>query len=185
MQASDPTQPLPPYKESLERSPLRIFRERAGHSIESAAAFAKIHWQAWYMTECAVYAALPPAVLKAVDKMGGNTETLKRDYRQFQKEQRELFGIQYRDTFEYFNLPEFKFSQNPFRDWRTKLVDLSRQALAKRLCVQPAVLYKVEHGKSASLPEQVKEALEEAGCPVGVIEELDVRVAEHYYGKGA
>lgn len=98
------------------------------------------------------------------------------EYHVYQKEKREAFG-------ESYGLPIFELGPpddtNPFVDFR-EVLDLSRMGFAKRFCVHPGLLYRVENGISQSLPEQLADALRDAGVKPWVLSELDFRIREQH-----
>lgn len=168
----------------LRDNPIRLARNLRGQSIEKAAADAGVHWQAWYLTECGVYNEIPPTILDHLSSLGEDATLVTQHYHEFVSQQRAAFSAKHKKHFTLEGLGVPTRTQSPVEHFRRTL-GLSRLGFCKSLCVQPGVLYRVEHGKSRSLPQQVRDALREVGMADSLIEELDTRTEEYYYEQRA
>lgn len=141
--------------------------------MAQAAQQAGCHLQAFFLQEQGVYHDVLPAIAVWAQEQGLNLPEMQREYHEFQKEKRvqngELYGISIIEL----GPPE----GNPFVELRNQL-RLSRMGFAKRFCVHPGLLYRVEQGISRSLPIQLREALLQAGCSQSVLDELAFRMEE-------
>lgn len=154
---------------NLQNNPVRRARLKMGLSLTAIAEAAKINYQTWYSTECGCYADIPPGILGFLEAEGFNVLHLETEYHDFVSETRDEFYLTHLDALNKFTLSG---EAHPVEEFRTAL-GLSRAALAKQLCVQPAVLYKVESGDSKGLPRQLRDALLEAGVSEVLIGELE------------
>ena len=161
----------------LSASPVRLARKRLGLSLQKLSDSLGVQYQLVYLTECGCYTEIPPVILVFLAKEGFSVGKLEEDYNKFVQKQRRAFGETYfpRD----FELPDPAASQNPLTLLRKKL-DLNKAAFAKGLCIQPAVLYKIETGQQRTLALQIKVALVEAGLPWVEMKELESRYEEYY-----
>lgn len=162
-------------KQQLYSSPVRVARNRLAKTIDEAADAAGVHWQAWYLTECGVYNDVPPSINSYLRKNDVAIDGA--DYTKWRRSRQREFGE--RHSLATIGLPEPSSRICPFLSFR-EWIGISRLELAKSLCVQPAVLYKLETGQSRHLPQQLAEALEVAGLPVELIDELNDRTEEFY-----
>lgn len=168
---------------NLADSPVRIARLDAGYTIEGAAKRADVSWHAWYNTECGMYAGIPPSIMETLVTWSFDRDDLQAQYKAHQTRKRQNFGrIHWYLTVK--ELPAPSKAIQPFRQFREKCLRVSRSRVAKALCVQVAVLYKLETGKNRSMPQQLREAMLEAGFVPTLIDELDDRCIEHYEGLG-
>ncbi len=169
-------------KRTLAQNPIRAARVELGYKLNKFAELCGVHEQALYLNECGVYIDILPAVLEVFVKHGYLQVTLRTEYREFQKERRAEFALEY--NFQDPNIiGPIMLSKAPIVTFRTNL-GLSRQAFAKRLLVQPAILYKLEHGQARHLPQQLVDALEEAGMSSDIIDELNERTEDFYFRHG-
>jgi hypothetical protein len=163
----------------LQENPVRVARTLLHRTLVQAASGAGIHWQVWYLTECGCYETIPKKIKNFLNKHDTETRIniteLESNYRGYQLGNRKAFG----DTFKQYSLSAASLQENPFASFRAVL-GITRANCAKRLCVQPAILYKVETGRSRNLPESLLNALKDADLPVELIEELDTRLEEFY-----
>lgn len=159
---------------SLNDSPVRVARQKLARTIEEAAEEANVHWQAWYLTECGVYNDVPPAI---ADYLAAKGRPVDDDaYTWFRENQQRKFGNHY---FRNFKLPEPDLRVAPIKALRDE-IDVSRLHFAKSLCVQPALLYKLERAETRALPSQIRAALLTAGLTHEQVEELNERCIEFY-----
>lgn len=163
----------------LQDNPIRKYRKREGKTIDQIAKDASVNAQGWYLTECGVYADPLPAIVSYLIKRGHSGTDLYREYREYVQNRRSGFGERHNCDPAELWLPASSLKQPPTTSFRQAL-GFSRMAFAKELCVQPALLYKLERGQKAKLPQQLSEALAEAGFSERLIEELDERVREYY-----
>lgn len=160
---------MPETSLHLDNNPVRRARVRLDLSLYAVASAAKVNYQTWYLTECGCYKEIPPVVLAFLEAEGFNVLHLENEYTDYVSETRDDFALRFRPVFEQLELGDEKNSVVEFRE----TLGLSRAALGKQLCVQPAVLYKVESGHSKGLPQQLREALIEVGIPEDLLEELE------------
>lgn len=160
---------------NLTANPVRIARKRLGKTVKQIAKEADVHFQAWYLTECGCYNRVPPVILKYL--FGKNILISNDEYQKFRQDSQALFGARH---FNGCGLPAFSNTLPPIEAFRLHCGIESRAAFAKGLCVQVALLYKLEHGEVRHLPAQVFQALITAGLPVEEVEELDERTVEFY-----
>lgn len=159
----------------LSHNPIRLLRHRLGKTVQAAADEAGIHWQAWYMTECGCYNDVPPKI--SIYLKGKGYGFSDEDYQNFRLVQQRIFGEEY---LKRKGLPAPTLAVPPITEFRKYHGIRSRTSFAKGLCVQPALLYKLEHGMVKYLPDQLYQALLQAGLPVEEVEELDNRTTEYY-----
>ncbi len=95
------------------------------------------------------------------------------EYHQYQRDKRHDSGEEYGFAVYELGPP----TATPFASFR-EAIGLSRMGFAKHFCVHPGLLYRVEQGISKTLPEQLADALKEAGLAVGIIDELRYRIEE-------
>src|SRR2546423_931364 len=127
-------------KLQLQSNPVRLARVSLGLTLEAVSELASVHVQAWYLTECGCYTEIPPAISSYLQRKGIHLGELQADYTGFVVGTRTRFSR----AFGPFNsLPKVNCLESPVVTWRGTL-NLSRAALAKGACIQPAVLYKCE-----------------------------------------
>lgn len=157
---------------NLDNNPVRRARLKMGLSLTAAALAARVNYQTWYTTECGCYAAIPPGLLEFLENEGFNVLHLENEYEDFVAETRDEF---YAEFSPLYGSIEFTGLENPVTELR-QTFGLSRTAFAKQLCVQPAVLYKVESGTSKGLPQQLRAALVEVAIPEVILDKLEGEV---------
>lgn len=162
----------------LENNPIRRARKQLGMNMREFSEIVGVHYQAILQNESGTYESVLPAVLRFLVQQGYDGQELLREYVEFQHLCRTSFGET--QIWSYELLGSASLDRPPILNFREAL-DLSRQGLAKRLCVQPSVLYKLEKGQARRLPEQLEVALREAGMPAEMIDELNERTEEYYY----
>lgn len=146
-------------------------------TLVQCAAASGVHWQVWYLTECGCYEQIPKRIRQYLShRLAERYDDVEEKYRTYQRISRENARELLQANQE---LPQSSLTYQPFRAYR-ETIGVSRAYLAKILCVQPAILYKLESGRSRNLPESLTRALKEAGLPVEIIEELDARTEEYY-----
>lgn len=159
----------------LADNPVRRARKKIGKSVEQASKEAGIHWQTWYLTECGCYSAIPPAITGYFRRK--DLPVLNEDYQSFRLASQKEFGFQ---NLLNKGLPPFHSGIAPIQAFREHCGIDSRASFAKGLCIQVALMFKLEHGNVRFLPRQVYDALINAGLPVEDVEELNERTQEHY-----
>jgi hypothetical protein len=159
----------------LSRSSHPVIRARAeaGLTLAQASVEAGCHLQAFFLQEQGVYPHILPAIGEWIKLRGYYLPEAEREYREFQRQKRVASGEQFGVSILELGPPE----SNPVVGLRAQLL-LSRMGFAKRFCLHPGMLYRVETGISRSLPSQLCEGLIEAGFPAVVIRELEDRLAE-------
>lgn len=160
-------------------NPIYLARTERGQSVRKFAADAGVHYQAVYLSECGVYAAMLPVILDHLVSLGYNREEVKKQYRAYIKEKRATL----KDSKDWSVVKLPPSSQlHPFREFREYL-DFSRAAFGKTFCVQIAQLYRLENADLKSMPFQLEGALRDVGFTEELIVELNERIEESYYGK--
>lgn len=161
----------------LDANPVRVARRSMRKTIEQITKDANVNWQLWYLTECGCYDRIPPVISQYLADNG--YFLLEQDYFEFQTRQRRRFSERFHpDTINA--LPSAASEGCPLTVYRLSL-GVARLGLAKGLCVQPAVLWKVEKRHSKCLPAQLHQALLEFGMREENVNELDDRLEEWYY----
>lgn len=155
----------------LEHSPVRLARARLNLTLKGASRAAGINYQTWYLTECACYDRVPLTVLHYLENQGFSSVWLEQEYKRYQERCRTIFFLNYYELFDKVDFENLTGNTHPV-EWLRKSLGLSRQGFAKELCIQPAVLYKVESGRTKSIPQQLNEALIEVGLPETVLTQL-------------
>jgi DNA-binding XRE family transcriptional regulator len=156
-------------------NPITKARSRLGLSRVDLSRVTGVHVSALLHLERGCYSAILPTVLAYFMSEGFDVKDLQAEYRAYQNTQRIDAGIYY--DFEHLDLGQPNLKQHPMISLREQL-GYSRDAFAKTFCIHPAALQELERGDRVSLPEQVVEALEEAGLREEVIAELNFRVGE-------
>lgn len=164
---------MPRTKHSLSTNPIRQVREQLGLSLDDMSKAIGCHLQALYMNESGVYPSILPEILHWLVGRGYNRVELLLQYDEFVDKTRESF----RNKYYPYELPKPDALRCPLRLWRESL-GISRAGLAKGLCVQPSLLYRVEQGKAQSLPSQLRQALLYVGMTKEDVNELNYRTAE-------
>lgn len=171
---------MPRSRSDLAQSPLRLARKHLGLSISDFAQVCQVHEQALYLNECGCYSSVLPSVEAVLSGLGFDTETLEREYRNFQLGIRQDFGrVHNFSTLRVSELGRHRLDRSPVTVFRDRL-GVSQLGFAKSLCVQPAILYKCEKGRAAGVPEQLERALKDAQFPVELVHEIDERQKEFY-----
>lgn len=166
----------------LAENPIRIIRKELKRNQKQFADDCGIHVSGLYLIECGAYSHIFPNILSHIRNKGYDTKQVEKDYRLYIRHRREYE----RDTNTWANLSVEPLSllSNPFQAFRSK-VDSSRANFCKRLCIQPALVYRLEHGEFKSIPTSVSLALEDVGVPYLVREQLNEQIEEFYYAKAA
>lgn len=166
-----------PRRSDLADNPVRQARLRLSLTIKAISSRAQVQEQLWYLTECGCYSEIPPSVLSYLIEKEFSPNFLREGYNAFVSRKRRDFGEKY--LHDKFELPEPSPRVEPISALRTQL-GLTRTSFAKDLCIQPAILYKVENAKQRTLSQVIKNALLEAGLELELIRELDMRYGEYY-----
>lgn len=141
--------------------------------MAQASAEAGCHLQAFFLQEQSVYPHILPAIGDWLKLRGYYLPEAEREYREFQRQKRVASGEQYGVSILELGAPE----GNPMVELRNQL-GISRMGFAKRFCIHPGLLYRVEQGVSRSLSEQLTNALLEAGFREKDVRELRDRLEE-------
>lgn len=171
---------------SLSRNPIRKVRTQLGKTLEEFSTLCGVHLQALYLNEQGVYPHILPAVARFIEEeLELNVEEYQLDYLVFQRNKRAEFGALHDLTYyDVARLGEPDLSRHPVVLFRGSLQDdrsgkgISRMAFCKGLCIQPSLIYNLECGRAAHLGDQTVEALQQAGLPSTVIDELNTRSEE-------
>lgn len=150
-------------------------RKRLGKTVEKAAFEAGVNRQLWYLTECGCYSSIPPVIDYYLKQKDQPVDPL--DYLQFRLNTQKEFG---RKHLVGKGLPDQSLKIPPIEAFRLHCGVETRASFAKGLCIQVALMYKLEHGEAKHLPIQIYDALRIAGLPVDDLEELDERTVEYY-----
>jgi len=140
----------------------------------------KINLQTWYLTENGCYANVPPVILDYLEDQGFSAAWVESAYALFIAKSRAAFFLNYEVTInsiEYSHKTRKDSAEHPLRTLCDSL-GLSRQGLAKELCVQPSVLYKLESGKQKAVPNQLETALLEVGMTSDNLQVFQKKVSE-------
>ena len=133
-----------------------------------------MHLQAFFLQEQGVYPEILPAVQSWLVLHEYDIVVATSEYHEFQKGKRRDNGERLGLSIYELGAPE---GANQFVQFRTSL-GLSRMGFAKDFCVHPGLLYRLERGISKTLPQQVADALGDAGLSLWVIDELNYRIKE-------
>lgn len=161
-------------KSVLSRNPVHEVRTQAHLTLAQAAGEAGVHLQAFFLLEQGVYPDLLPAVELWLMRRELDLDRIRSEYHNYQTLKRVQSGEMY--AFPYITTwpPS---DENPFVEFRQQL-PLSRMGFAKGFCVHPGSLYRVELGIAKTLPDQLVQALLEAGLSRSVLGELKYRIGE-------
>lgn len=126
------------------------------------AEFAGVTRHAVLRTEQGVYSLPPPAILSVFSQRlpGTSIPYLEEEYRRWQSIARRRAGIQYPDVPLVFR----DSTGQQFLNWRLFSLGMtSRMEFCRVFCVHPAVVEKYEKGQQHQMPDQLEQALREAG----------------------
>jgi hypothetical protein len=134
--------------------------------------------QALYLNECGVYPSILPSILRRLTRYYGLDEKeLVAGYGDYVRFTRLEFGRKY-TLFDY--LPgDSDIRVSPVTKLRNDF-DLSKLGFAKGICTQPSGISRVEKRITSEFPQQLNEALTDAGLPVVMLHELQERQREFY-----
>lgn len=158
----------------MSQNPIRVIRKANGKTLEDFAGECHVHYQALFLNENGVYPHILPSIRKHLYYLGYLPLVLDADYRIYQREKRQTSGVQFCLGAVVLEAPS---PVHPVVAFRTNLV-LSRMAFCKRFCIQPSEMYELEQGKKHTFSEQFKQAMNEAGLPAIVLDELEYRCGE-------
>ncbi len=159
---------------SRRTSPIKAARSKAGLTLLQASKEAGVHLQAFFLQEQGVYPEILPAIQSWLALHEYDISVATEEYHEFQRAKRKDNGERLGLSVYELGPPE---GTNQFVQFRSAL-GLSRMGFAKDFCLHPGLLYRVEHGISKTLPQQVASALKDAGLPAWVIDELNYRIKE-------
>lgn len=156
---------------------MRVARRLLHRTIGAAAEEAGVHWQAWYLQECGCYERILPAIESFFDKKDAGGK-LQEEYREFVKSRR----LQFNQNYSARHLPKVNSNISPIELFRAQ-IGVNRTSFAKRICIQPAHLYRLERGLAKYLPEQVVDAFQEIGFTLEDIDEFNERQEDFYLSR--
>ncbi len=167
-----------PRQSVVTTNPIRILRLQQNKSLDLFSRECHVHLQALYLNECGVYPTILPAIMERLTRFYGlDRNRLAEEYGDFVKSTREEFGQQH-SLLSY--LPgDSDIRVSPITKLRNDF-DLSKLGFAKGICTQPTGISRVEKRITSEFPQQLNEALLEAGLPVGMLAELQERQREYY-----
>ena len=164
------------HKATLAGNPVRKCRIQLQQSMHDFADSCGIGYFALCITEGGCYESVPPTVVTylKVHLPELDLTRLKVEYSMFQRQLRQM-------NFQtiQLELPDPDMRANPVRQLREHL-QFGYAEFYKLLCINPGVLYRVEHDKYRRIPSQLERALEDVAMPKDEIEELDFRLTERY-----
>jgi transcriptional regulator with XRE-family HTH domain len=163
----------------LGENPIRIIRKELKRNQRQFANDCGIHVSALYLIECGSYSHVFPSILSYLKIKGYDKKQIEKDYRDYIKHRREY--ERQNNSWDY-TLDSLNILVNPFLSFRSK-VDTSRANFCKRLCVQPALVYRLENGDFRSIPSSVEVALSDVGVPQIILAQLNEQIEEYYFGK--
>lgn len=163
-------------KSSLSENPVRQLRKSLNLTQEELSNKLGVSTQVVYLTESGVYNKVPQSIASFYAFNGG-TE-LNQRYQAFITVTR----LNSAELFDWENSFPVGYSleEHPFVTYREHF-NLARQAIAKLLCVQPALLYRLETGKLKKLPTQLVEALRAVGVKWETISLLNTWSEKFYW----
>lgn len=166
----------------LAENPIRIIRKELKKTQNEFARNCGIHVSGLYLVECGSYSHIFPSILSYLSNKGYDRKQIEKDYKAFIKHRRQIEH----ESSSWANvvLDSPSLISNPFLAFRTKM-DNTRANFCKRLCIQPALVYRLENGELKSIPSSVEIALSEVGVPYIVLEQLNEQLEEYYYAKAA
>ncbi len=143
-------------KDQLDHSPVRKARKKHFRDLTTFANQSKTSYSVAYFTELGCYSSIPTILCKSLESKGVDLSKLHSAYFEFQKDSRQHFALNFiapkrsvlNDNL-YLN-PEHSFVR-VLRD----TLEISRAALSKGLCIQPASLYRLENNKLSELPSEL------------------------------
>lgn len=162
----------------LNRSPIRKQRRKYYNNLTEFQRKLGIQYSVAYFTECGCYGKIPDTIIKAFASKGVDIPSLRQEYREFQKDCRQEFGEYFRDILlsESFNLVlERVYPSTSFVKLLQDELGMSRAELAKWLCIQTAILYRLEKGQTKEFPDDLVDALYQAGISHDVIRRWNYR----------
>lgn len=147
----------------LMENPLRSLRRRQGWTQRELAEFSGVTRHAVLRTEQGVYALPPPAILSAISQRlpDSSVPYLEEAYRRWQTQQRILVRAHL-----FSDAPGIprEATSSEFLNYRIFTLGLtSRMEFCRLFCVHPAVVEKYEKRQQLSMPDQLQQALSEAG----------------------
>jgi hypothetical protein len=175
------------------QNPIRDARHREGRTGDEFAADIGIHPQALYLNEMGMYTQILPRVMGYLThRLHYSRDMLEEEYNRFVLQQREYHGRLYRlSDFTLDDLGE-PFGRHPVVQFRQHIGlqqgnpnGLSKMGFAKAFCIHSAELYSLERGDKRVLSEQFRDAMNAAGLPAIVLDELEYRCTEFANGEWA
>jgi len=161
-------------------NPVQLCRKQLGYTLDQLSKATGVNLQAIHLLEQGCYFPVLPRIEQFfTDRHVITAEELREAYINYQFHQRSVFG-------ESHGIPELSDvgywdgSTCPFEEFRIQRVKVTRTALAKGLCVQPAVLFRLANNQSKTIPSLLSNALLEAGLSLELLDELSERTADYY-----
>ena len=163
----------------MATNPIVEFRLANSLSQEALARMAGITRLAVMRTEQGIFSRIPPALISAllskvmVTQEGDaltSDEEINLAYHKFQREVRRANYGALTET-----LPEEIRGVSPLIHWRLKSGLASQMGLCRKFCIHPASVAQFESGLQKKLPDQVLEALLEAGYDEDTLQKLQAR----------
>lgn len=143
-------------KDQLEHSPVRRARKKHFRDLTTFAVQSKTSYSVAYFTELGCYSSIPTVLGKSLESKGVDLPKLHSAYFEFQKDSRQHFALTFiaSKTTELENNLHLNPEHSFVRVLRDTL-EISRAALSKGLCIQPASLYRLENNKLNELPSEL------------------------------
>lgn len=156
-------------------NPIKQAREDRNYLLKQFSRQIGVTSQLLYLVERGCYNSIPIKVLNFFEEsLDVDPSSLEREYRRYQCYCRQVFGESVRWDL-WSELPVGECS--PFEELRNAL-DVSRVGFAKRMCLQPGLLYRLENAQMKTLPKHFTWAFRDAYLSDVLVGELDERVSE-------
>lgn len=171
-----------PYIEAPDAfaNPIRTCRKALSVTLEQFSQLTGVHLQAIHLLEFGCYTPpLPRVVSYLTEHDIISREDLLDSYSTFQFHSRSTFGRQHNFS-SISTVGEWAGETAPFDEFRSQIIKVTRTALAKGLCVQPAALFRLANNQVKELPVLIQSALSEAGLSMDLVYELNDRTREFY-----
>ena len=154
----------------IEENPIRIARKQLKLTQEKFARAVGIHESAVLLNEQGCYQGILPNILEYLMDQDYDGPQLQRDYQSFVSMCRKY--MRNRLLLDQFSLSSPTQTHSPISQVYAH-TSSNRTKLAKLICVQPAFLYKLEHGQLSTLPSQVELALRDLGVSEIVLAQMN------------
>jgi DNA-binding XRE family transcriptional regulator len=154
----------------IEENPIRICRKALHMTQAKFANEVGIHESAVLLNEQGCYHEILPKILEYLVEQDYDPKQLQRDYLSFVSMCRKY--VRSKLSLDEFRLGDQFVTLSPIHQLY-RYMKMNRTKIAKLICVQPALLYKVEHGESTHLPSQVELALRDVGVRELVLAQMN------------